>query len=217
MWPVAAFISAAVAQRLGARLSALQAGLFGLFVAVVNAFMALSERSSVLLMAAAGAVVAAILGAKVAGWEGESVSATPPQAPGSGLPTPLPSLLELAKEERRRRESGEPPLPLPAPRPRSFAERTGQNLRLRVAYGVTVVGGAAVFVGWLALKGPLAHVVSAAGAALSVIGLVGQCLAVWCPRCGAAVVWHTFLTRGASEAQFAAVYQPKCPKCGYEP
>ena len=193
-WPVAGFIGAVVAQWLGARLSAVEAGFFGLLVAVVHAFMALNAPRASLAIATAGAVIAAMVGAHVVRHTGESRT------------TPL--------------EAVAPPLgppPTPGLQPRSFAERTGQSRRLRVAHGLTMLGGAAVLARWLDLAGQYGTIVAIVGTAMFAVGLVGECLAVWCPRCGTAVVWHTFLTRKAAEAQLAAVQQPSCPKCGYEP
>jgi len=219
-WAMGAFLGALLAQRLGARLSHTTASLFGLFLAAVDGLMFLAAPPSYLMTAALAAAAAAMLGAAIARRTASSVEPmdrqrTPTTASEAAPAQPI-TLLDLAKEEARRRRSGEPPLPLPPKCPPSFAERTGQVRRFLVARGVVIVGGATILAGWL-LRGPNGNWLELAGAAVAVIGFVAQSLSVRCPRCGVAVVWHTFTTRKASEAGLAARFQRTCPKCGYDP
>jgi hypothetical protein len=126
-------------------------------------------------------------------------------------------LLDLAKEEKRRREAGEPPLPLLPPPPPSFARKTGQHRRLHAAQAVLLVGGLSIFAGWGTMDHPHGITLTLVGTVVAATGFIAMCLAVRCPRCRTAVVWHTFNTRAASEAQAAAAFQTTCPKCGYAP
>lgn len=125
-------------------------------------------------------------------------------------------LLELVKEERRRREAGEPPLPV-EPIPPSFAELTGQHWRLRTALVLELLGSLIMMTGWRGIDGPKGVELTMAGTLIALVGFVVICLAVWCPACHTAVVWHTFTTRHAFEAHDFAVYKTNCPKCGYAP
>jgi endogenous inhibitor of DNA gyrase (YacG/DUF329 family) len=128
-------------------------------------------------------------------------------------------LYDIAREEKRRKASGEPPLPVPK-RPPSFAERTGQASRFRVATWITALGGL------LSLSGAcrISHTAGSgwmwallAGTLITAVGFVGQCLSVRCPRCRVAVVWHTYNHRSALVADQMAAWQVACPKCGFEP
>ena len=126
-------------------------------------------------------------------------------------------LLDLAKEEKRRQQAGEPPLPPPPPRPRSFARKTRQHRRLYLAQAVLIVGGLAIMGGCRAMNETYGATLTLIGTLVGAIGFIAMCMAVRCPRCRAAVVWHTFNTQSAAEAQDAAIFQTSCPKCGYNP
>ena len=209
-----------MAQRLGARLSHLQAGLFGLSLALVNGVMFLTAPLSFLLGGALGAATAAIVGAALA----SRPAILPEAAAGDPLPAGTPSfqiqhrtLPELAKEEAQRRRSGEPPLPPPPPPPLSFAERTGQSRRQAITQWVGMLGFLIIVVGWWNMDGPHGVQLTLVGTAVGTVGFAAHCLSVRCPRCSAAVIWHTFLNRKVSEAHVAAQCQVACPKCGYEP
>ena len=126
-------------------------------------------------------------------------------------------LLDLAKEEQRRRDAGEPPLPLSPPPPPSFAQKTGQHRKLRLAQAVLIMGGLVMVGGCRMMDEARGAALTLVGTLIGAIGFLAMCVAVRCPRCRTAVVWHTFNTRAASEAQEAAVFQTACPKCGYNP
>ena len=75
-----------------------------------------------------------------------------------------------------------------------------------------------MFASWAGLVSEDAGFMLVVGGTIAgLVGFVAQCLSVRCPRCRAAVVWHTFNTRNASEAGLVAAYQATCPRCGYEP
>ena len=123
------------------------------------------------------------------------------------------SLLELVKEEQRRKAVCEPE---PVPRV-SFVGRTGQAKRLTTARWVSIAGGLALFAGWATASRPYGMSLILGGTVVGIFGFVWQCLSVRCPQCRVAVVWYTFNTRKHSEADAAALYQLVCPKCGYDP
>jgi hypothetical protein len=123
------------------------------------------------------------------------------------------SLLDTIKEEQRRIKAGEPPLSPPR-RPPSFAEVTGQAGRLRLAQAIVLSGGLVLVAGWWQRLGVRLTLI---GTAIGAVGFVFQCLAVRCPKCRVAVVWHTFCNRKMSEAQMAAMFQVACPNCGFHP
>jgi predicted RNA-binding Zn-ribbon protein involved in translation (DUF1610 family) len=127
------------------------------------------------------------------------------------------NLLDIVKEEQRRRAAGQSPLSLRAPPPPSFAKRTGQAWRFRLTQSISILGFLTIVAGWWTIKGPHGAALILVGTLLGGVGFVGQCLSVRCPRCAVAVVWHTFNTRRVAEAQVAAQYQLVCPKCGYDP
>lgn len=102
-------------------------------------------------------------------------------------------------------------------RPASFAELTGQARRLRIAQAGIILGGLIIVAGWWQMKGPLGVWLTLLGTALSCLAFAAECLSVRCPKCRAAVVWHTFRTRRVSEADAAATYQTVCPKCAFDP
>jgi hypothetical protein len=124
------------------------------------------------------------------------------------------SLLDHLKEEQRRKAQG---LADPPPPRASFATRTGQAGRLSAARWVSIVGGLLMFAGWARSTEPYAVSLLLWGTFVGVVGFVWQCLAVRCPKCRVAVVWHTFNTRKVSEAEAAALHQETCPRCGYDP
>jgi hypothetical protein len=219
-WLVGSFGGTLLAQRLGAALSPLHAALFGLGFFGVNGLMVLPAPTSFLVVGALATAAASVAGARSMRLRPDAAEQTaggPADQTSTGtMVVSTVTLLALAKEEKRRRDAGEPPLPHPPPRPRSFAERTGQARRLRVAQWLTAVGGAAIFISWT-IKEAHGPAFALVGLAASAVGFVAQCLAVWCPRCRTSVVWHTFTTRRAAEAQLVATYQTACPECGYEP
>jgi hypothetical protein len=121
---------------------------------------------------------------------------------------------ELARREKHRIAAGEEE-PKLVRRP-SFVARTGQNVRLRVAYGATMLGNAALITGFVTAR-RFGMTLLFVGMALAIAGFVTSCLAVRCPRCRVAVVWHTFNTRDHRTSTLEAFYQLACPKCGYDP
>lgn len=125
-------------------------------------------------------------------------------------------LLDIVKEERRRKAAGESPIPI-LRRPPSFAEQTGQARRLRIAQAIVILGGTTMVAGWWQMKRPAGVWLTLVGTVIGSVGFVAQCLAVRCPKCSVAVVWHTSKTRRASEAESAALYQVACPRCGHDP
>jgi predicted RNA-binding Zn-ribbon protein involved in translation (DUF1610 family) len=126
------------------------------------------------------------------------------------------NLYDIAKEEHRRRLAGEPPLPL-LQRPPSFAERTGQARRYWVGQAISILGGIVLVAGWFMFESAWGPTLTLAGMSICLVGFIATCLAVRCPRCRVAVVWHTYKTRSAATADQLAAWQVTCPKCGYEP
>jgi hypothetical protein len=99
----------------------------------------------------------------------------------------------------------------------SFAERTGQARGLLFSRMVSIAGGFGIFAGWALPRWPYQMQLILAGTVVGVAGFVWQCLSVRCPRCRAAVVWHTFKTRKWNEADQASVSLGTCPRCGFDP
>ncbi len=121
----------------------------------------------------------------------------------------------------RSRITGQPPggpgtEPAAASR-RTFAERTGQGGRLKAARAIMALAGFMYLVAWSGYVRPHAVKLIALATLVGLGGLVGECLAVRCPSCGAAVVWHIYKTRRASEADATALSHSVCPRCGYDP
>jgi len=129
------------------------------------------------------------------------------------------SLHDIARQERRRRTTGEPPLTV-STRPPSFAERTGQARRLWVARWLVMFGGVTMTLGAYKARAASADTwlfVLLAGVGICVVGIIAQCLSIRCPRCHVAVVWHTYTHAKAGAAEKLASFQVACPNCGYEP
>jgi endogenous inhibitor of DNA gyrase (YacG/DUF329 family) len=99
----------------------------------------------------------------------------------------------------------------------NFVVLTGQATKLMRARVVLMVGGAVLVAGWVTATRPYGMWLVLVGTAIGAVGFVWECLAVRCPACNIAVVWHTYKTRTPAEADAAAMYQRKCPKCGYDP
>lgn len=125
-------------------------------------------------------------------------------------------LLDIVREEQRRKAAGEPPLSLTR-RPPSFAQLTGQAGRLSLARWILLSGGLVMVVGWWQMERRLGVPLTLIGTAIGAVGFVSQCLAVRCPKCRVAVVWHTLSTRKWSEAQAVATFQVACPRCEFRP
>ena len=121
----------------------------------------------------------------------------------------------------RSRITGHPPAgpstePATASR-RTFAERTGQAGRLTAARAIMMIAGGMYLLAWSGYVRPHAVKLIALATLVGLVGFVGECLAVRCPSCKAAVVWHIYKTRSASEADATALSQSVCPRCGYDP
>jgi ribosomal protein S27AE len=130
-------------------------------------------------------------------------------------------LIDLVQEEAGRKARGEPPLQLPKPElPHRLGSthRTGQAGRLFVGWLLSMLGGGAILLYWLFWVNAHAGIYLAlGGTAVGIVGFIWQCVAVRCPRCGIAVVWHTFKTMSPNAANAAIWKQAVCPKCGYDP
>ena len=100
---------------------------------------------------------------------------------------------------------------------RSFAQRTGQARRLAATRAIMTLAGFMYLLAWSGYVRPHAVKLIALATLVGLVGFVGECLAVRCPSCKAAVVWHIYKTRKASEADATAVSHSVCPRCGYDP
>jgi predicted RNA-binding Zn-ribbon protein involved in translation (DUF1610 family) len=158
-------------------------------MAITGASMAVGTPIEYLLAASLGCVVAGIVGLKV-----------------SHAPVPDP-IEELRRSEVRKVQEQRQDGP-------TFAERTGQARRLWVTQSLLVLGGATYMASWFVPES--IEPFKAAGSVLAVIGFVGLCLAVWCPKCGTAVIWYTLLRQRSGSIRVAAA-QIVCPRCGFDP
>jgi hypothetical protein len=95
-----------------------------------------------------------------------------------------------------------------------LSARGPQAGRLRLAQAIVLSGGLVLVAGWWQRLGGRLTLI---GTAIVAVGFLFQCLAVRCPKCRVAVVWHTFCNRKMSEAQMAAMFQVACPNCGFHP
>jgi predicted RNA-binding Zn-ribbon protein involved in translation (DUF1610 family) len=94
-----------------------------------------------------------------------------------------------------------------------FFLRTGQGWKIYVAHALLMGACGIAALRWLVLgrnRLEFAQFIAGAG------WLLWVNLVLWCPRCGAAIIWRTLSSRPLGAAIKSIFAVSSCPVCGYE-